>query len=258
MKKIDSFLSKDNEPQTIKLLMGPPGCGKTYLAEQRAKQINAQFVYMLCHEELTMDELFMGVNISAAVKGDSENVDQEGYITQACRLSHKNKVVLLLDEIDKAPTRIENNLLDFLQSGIARIRPGEYVQANVQNLEVYMTSNQIREHTEPFLRRCERIFMQPLSNNKIVEILHNKTGLSEVTINVIWKAATSIAACEGNYALSVQEGEYLIYDLYTKCSSLKDVQEVYAARAARHEEGYEATFREKKLQTVWGLVKKGV
>jgi MoxR-like ATPase len=238
-----------------KMLFGPPGCGKTHAAKMRAKELQANYLEHMFHSWSSDEELFTGVNITAAIAGDAENVRQDGILTKAARLSHEGLVVLLLDELDKAPERVEFLLLQFLQDGIAPVKPGEYVQANLTNLEVFITSNEVREHSDALLRRVKRVFMNPLPDEVTIDAMHSASKFNLQECTLIWRVAKAIAKEEGNEALSLQEGTCLVEDL-TKAASHSDVVEAFQGWAARTREGARFASAIPQTDTVWGIVKK--
>lgn len=204
------------------LLEGAPGTGKTYLGECLAKGMEWDLVYYQVHCWTDADELFVGVNVSAAVAGDSQNVVQPGVLALAAERSQKGKVVLILDEVDKASERVEFLLLDFLQTGRVPVGPGKHVLADPANIVVFLTSNKERELGDALIRRVRRTTMRPLSKEvqvaKTMEELrlsHEKKGLVSMAFNAI----TDIATADGKSS-SVQElinlTEELIYLAKTK------------------------------------------
>jgi len=95
---------------------------------------------------------------------------QEGVLTQAVMLSHKKKVLLLVDELDKSHPSVDAFFLDFLQN--ARIRfKGELLQAKRENLYTFFTLNDEREISEPLLRRLPVLELSHLPPQKVREIL---------------------------------------------------------------------------------------
>ncbi|MEM5808998.1 MAG: MoxR family ATPase [Candidatus Aenigmatarchaeota archaeon] len=145
-------------------ITGPPGVGKTFLAEVFASVWEAKLVYLLLHKDTSFEDLFQTVNpaVVAALAGGvlKEKIEEAsplGAVAQAVILSQQQRVVLLLDEIDKAREHVDALLLDFLQSGRVQLPLGYGGQkefyARRENLVVIVTDNQVRELSEPLLRR---------------------------------------------------------------------------------------------------------
>lgn len=236
----------------VQILMGKPGVGKTRRAQLRAEETGAVLVYHLVHAWTDADELFYGVDVAAAVAGDAANVRQEGVLGVAARHTLAGRrVVLVLDELDKASEATENLLLDFLQSGRVPTAPGQQIQADLDLLEVFITSNNVRPLSEALLRRGRRVWMQPLPFEQQAAIIAEKTGAAPGFVRLAWRAAISIAEAEGNDALSLQEGWNLIEELLT-CSSMEEVRSAYSGWAVRREEGLEALRASTQLAAVWG------
>jgi MoxR-like ATPase len=64
------------------------------------------------------------------------------------------RVVLLLDEIDKTESDVQDNLLDILEDTQFTIREiNETIKADIRPV-IILTSNAKRELSDPFLRRC--------------------------------------------------------------------------------------------------------
>ncbi len=238
------------------MLFGPPGCGKTYTAQQEAKRLQVPYLEHMFHSWSSDEELFTGVNVQAAVAGDAENTRQDGILVQAARMSQEGGVVVLLDELDKAPERVEYLLLQFLQSGLAPIAPGQYVEANLDNLIVFITSNEVREHSDALLRRVRRVFMTPLSDDVTITAICSKTRFTSKDATLIWKVAKAIAQSEGNTALSLQEGVNLAKELET-AQSLQDTISAFQGWAARTRKGADSVVEMPQITTVWGVVNRG-
>ena len=101
------------------LLEGDPGCGKTFLSETFAKFLgdDTEYIYTQCVEETNSDRLIATYNVPAIVKGDAEKSVAEGILTKAINLANSGKkVVLTIDELDKAREVLYSYFLDFLQN----------------------------------------------------------------------------------------------------------------------------------------------
>lgn len=178
----------------VVLISGAPGVGKTYFTETYARRHHAGYLYYLCHNWTSDEELFIGVNVGKAVVGTSAEAEvyQDGVLLKAAKLSHQGLVVVCFDEIDKAPQRAETLLLDFLQHGRVYLPSHEKVTANLRNLVVFLTTNDERPLLEATLRRCFRAKFDFLPAETEKQIIRQKTGLKAGAIQVIVEIANVI------------------------------------------------------------------
>ena len=96
-----------------------------------------------------------------------------GILPKAIEMSNKQKIVVLIDEIDKTSPDIENYFYDILQSwDFSDPVLGDF-KGNKRNVLIIFTSNQDRELSEPFRRRCKTIHMEYPDFEKMLEILNN-------------------------------------------------------------------------------------
>lgn len=156
-------------------LEGPPGAGKTEFAKVYTKLANNIFnsnVLMVdyqCDATTGKTELFEDINISAAIRGDSEHVNIPGKLIEAInKVNQGNKVVLFIDEYDKAREETDAFLLQFLQSG--KINSTQHGDLEIKeefksNLQVILCKNDMREELSGPLSRRIRIirldYMEP-------------------------------------------------------------------------------------------------
>jgi len=246
---LPKFQTKKN--MKIKILLGPAGCGKTFAAQQRAQELGARYFEYLMHAWVSAEDLFYGVNVSAAVKGDGDNALQLGVLAQAAIASQTEAVVLCLDELDKASEKAENLLLQFLQSGVVPTGPDSQTRANLQNLEVFITSNGVREHGDPLLRRCERVWMNPISEATILNAMSQH--LSYEQCKVLMRAVQLVEKLEKT-SVSLQE----CVNLAVKMQSVTCFEEFKTACKgfiARTRTGAEFIDKAPQFSTFWGLLK---
>jgi MoxR-like ATPase len=224
------------------LLEGPPGTGKSAFAEAvfqviRGNGDRVEFIVYQCHSWSDADELFVGVDVAAAVAGDSGSVRQDGVLAKVARASERGMVVLLLDEIDKTMQRTEALLLDWLQSGRVPVRPGVQIQTTMNNVLCFITSNAHRELSDALMRRVRRVMMQPLPIAQQERLLMVRTNLPPGFVRVLWKLAREIAVYEGNNALSLQEGVRALHEAFSFSGDQGDLALTLTGWAARNNKG---------------------
>ncbi len=171
--KVLRFMEVKNEF----LFVGEPGCGKTYAAEEIAKEIKAEVIFQqvtsgtridsLREEAVPSEETVSGIEI------------MPGALTRALISSKEQKTVLILDEWDKTPSSMDAVLLDFLQNCRIIYKQQEVV-GNKKNLVVILTANCGRELTEPLMRRVVKVAFPPMEAEFVEKVLKTKFNNKEL------------------------------------------------------------------------------
>lgn len=176
-------------------LEGPPGAGKTEFAKVYTAICNKIFknvelVDYQCDATTGKTELFEDINISAAIRGDADNVNIPGKLIEAIKkVNSGKKVVLFIDEYDKAREETDAFLLQFLQSGkINSTQHGdmEVYERGKGNLQVILCKNDMREELSGPLSRRIRIarldYMEPSIFYKVASrvLIENKDDADKV------------------------------------------------------------------------------
>jgi DNA polymerase III delta prime subunit len=157
------------------LIRGPAGTGKTQLTYLIARFLGAEYVFYQCTYGSSEDDLLYKYVPSEASKSGIKIT--LGPIPRALVLSKQKRVVLVLDEFDKTRPSADAMLLDVLQNFRVSLYLDDKettIVGNPENLVVFLTSNDMREFSEPLLRRVVVITLKPLPTQEVLEILSKK------------------------------------------------------------------------------------
>jgi MoxR-like ATPase len=156
------------------LIEGPAGAGKTEIAKVLAEVLRTDLVRLQCYEGL--DEaralyewnyqkqlLRLQIDENHGVRWEdlSDHLFSREYLLERPLLkaiSSPRKVVLLIDEIDKADEEFEAFLLELLSDFQVSVPELGTVSA-IERPVVVLTSNRARELSEALRRRCLHLFI---------------------------------------------------------------------------------------------------
>jgi MoxR-like ATPase len=147
------------------LITGEAGTGKTQLAFQLAQSLGMEIEVLRCKSTIKGEEACYTQDTVLRLNDARFGSAETGRDVQKFHdyvvwgpigrsFQTEKKVVLLLDEIDKTESDIQDNLLDILDDYEFTIREvNQRVEAKVKPV-IIITSNAKRELSDPFLRRC--------------------------------------------------------------------------------------------------------
>lgn len=141
------------------LIFGEPGAGKTSFGKYLAEELKAKFIFAPCYDGVGAEQLVynwdLGTLVDAMTDEHTKGRDamKDGYLLQTLKSSQKEKVVLLIDEVDKAKPSVDTFLLSFLQECMLNDPLTGLVQGKKENIFIIFTSNKRRELEDALDRR---------------------------------------------------------------------------------------------------------
>ncbi|MFP6807384.1 MAG: MoxR family ATPase [Pseudomonadales bacterium] len=166
------------------LIKGEPGTGKTMLAEEVAESLGLKLIQWHIKSTTKAQQGLYEYDAVSRLRdsqlGDERVHDINNYIKKGKMweaFDADEKVVLLIDEIDKADIEFPNDLLlELDRMEFYVYETGEIVKAKIRPI-VIITSNNEKELPDAFLRRCFFHYIQfpdRETMSQIVEVHHPK------------------------------------------------------------------------------------
>lgn len=218
---------------------GVPGAGKTELSVALSKILcgtTEARVEMSCHSDIRPGEI--AVEMAPSMHSVSGIMEYRAPLARAAHASQKGCLIVHIDELDKARQTVEDALLGLMQSG-EMVHGRLNLRFNTDNIIFTLAKNDVRDMTNPFLRRVRTIqFRHPhplLVERKLMETVpkkHHAQIATALQVYVKTVYAQSVDAnmtkpatmqelyefIESAYAIGVREVDFnqLVYSTITK------------------------------------------
>ena len=149
-------------------LYGMAGTGKSFLPHVLSEVLKRPLYSYQCTQTLQPEDLL--IKPMPDENSKSGITVLPSVLLQASTESHDKEVIVMLDEWDKTRPGADGFLLDFFQYGRLSI-PGMNVDANLDNMLIFITANDDRPFHEALLRRFPKLDVQPMKPKNVLKAL---------------------------------------------------------------------------------------
>ncbi len=224
-------------------LEGPPGAGKTEYAKIYRKILkdfvedDVELIDYQCDSTTGKSDLYEEIRVAAAIAGNPDEVIIAGKLVEAIdSVNAGKKVILFLDEYDKAREETDAFLLKFLQEGKVNTTQRGNVEIrpeNMQNLQVLLCKNQMREELSgPLERRVKILRLKEMRPEVFFKVAsHQLPNADKDVINAVSILYGAIYDNKDDFARmpSCSEGLLAIRDACTLLKANAPEEFVYSA-----------------------------
>lgn len=205
------------------LLFGEPGAGKTSFAKYLATELEAELIFAPCYDGVAADQLVYNWDLGTLVDAMTDETTKgreamkDGYLLQALRKSNDHRVVLLIDEVDKAKPSVDTFLLSYMQECMLNDPLTGVVKGNKNNLFIVLTSNKRRDLEDALDRRINMIreFSFPSKSELIEQVkMMLNVDYNESKFNFLIDLVIAYRTLDVNKKPSQNQIADLIQELY--------------------------------------------